>query len=113
MTTAFQPWLQELRWSEASEVSRGPLKLTTRTPPDPAIGRPGRHSVSLRGGRAFRPPLSALQQLYDSTGQTFLAEDDRQVGLASHLLQDLELLQLHQRRAGLEDLGRVGLHAHG
>src|SRR5258708_33988892 len=64
-------------------------------------------------GAVARPALVVLQQLDDAIGQPLLAEDHREVGLPGDLLQDLELLQLHQRRAGLENLRGVGLHPHG
>src|SRR5258708_9358960 len=64
-------------------------------------------------GAVARPALVVLQQLDDAIGQPLLAEDHREVGLPGDLLQDLELLQLHQRRAGLENRRGVGLHPHG
>src|SRR3954471_20195495 len=63
------------------------------------------------------PPWPAAprtsQQLHDLVAQTAaVAQKHGEVRLLSDLLQDLELAQPHQRRARIENPGRVGLHTH-
>ena len=59
------------------------------------------------------PPGEGHNRLTTRSAQALLAQHHAQVAGGGNLLQHLQLAETHQGRAGIQQLGRVGLAAHG